>query len=146
MLNSYFSYSNNGVVMSFYKDGIKFECKQCGNCCNIEGYVFIFKEDLNRILEKTDFTMSDLQTSYLSTVDGYTVLRDKGTGSCIFWDETIKGCKIYEARPTQCRTFPFWKTLLYNEKKWKEGTADCPGVGSGKLYSEEEIDELKNKM
>ena len=132
--------------MSFYKDGIKFECKQCGNCCNIEGYVFIFKEDLNRILEKTDFTMSDLQTSYLSTVDGYTVLRDKGTGSCIFWDEAIRGCKIYEARPTQCRTFPFWKTLLYNEKKWEEGTADCEGVGSGKLYTEEEIDELKNKM
>ncbi|NOR46310.1 MAG: YkgJ family cysteine cluster protein [Candidatus Delongbacteria bacterium] len=132
--------------MSFYKDGIKFECKQCGNCCNISGYVFVFKEDLNRILELTDFTMNDLQTSYLSTVDGYTVFRDKGTGACIFWDEAIKGCKIYEARPTQCRTFPFWKTLLYNESKWKEGTSDCAGVGSGRLYSEEEIDELKNKM
>jgi len=132
--------------MSFYKDGIKFECKQCGNCCNISGYVFVFKEDINRILELTNFTMNDLQTTYLSTVDGYTVFRDKGTGACIFWDATIKGCKIYEARPTQCRTFPFWKTLLYNESKWKEGTKDCPGVGSGRLYSEEEIDELKNKM
>lgn len=132
--------------MSFYKDGIRFKCKQCGNCCNIEGYVFIFREDLNRILEKTEFTKEELQLRYLSTVEGYTVLRDSGERSCIFWDPVIKGCKIYEARPTQCRTFPFWKTLLYNEKKWKEGTKDCHGIGEGRLYTEEEIDELKNKM
>ena len=142
----YFTYPINGERMSFYKDGIKFECKQCGNCCNISGYVFVFREDLNRILELTDYTMEELQQTYLSTVDGYTVFRDKGDQACIFWDPAIKGCKIYEARPTQCRTYPFWKTLLYRKNKWEKEKESCPGIGSGKLYTAEEIEELKNKM
>lgn len=132
--------------MAFYDKGIRFECKGCGNCCNIEGYVFIFPQDLERLVEKSGFSLTELEKTYLSTVDGYTVFRDAGNGACIFYDRIEKGCKIYDARPTQCRTFPFWKTLLYKEAKWVKETETCPGVGSGKLYSFEEIEELKNKL
>ncbi len=132
--------------MIFYKNGIRFECKQCGNCCNVQGYVFIFPKDLERLVENSGFTLEELQRTYLSTVDGYTVFRDAGSGACIFWDHIEKKCRIYEARPTQCRTFPFWKTLLYKKKKWDEETKACPGVGEGRLYTEEEINELKNLL
>ncbi|MBN2857673.1 MAG: YkgJ family cysteine cluster protein [Candidatus Delongbacteria bacterium] len=132
--------------MSFYKHGIRFECKKCGNCCVGNGYVFIFPVDLERLIEKSGFNLEELQRTYLSTVDGYTVFRDGGSGACIFWDPIVKGCRIYEARPTQCRTFPFWKTLLYKKAKWDEGTKTCHGVGEGRLYSEEEIDEIKKLL
>ena len=132
--------------MGFYKYGIRFECKKCGNCCIGNGYVFIFPKDLDLLVEKSGYTLEELQRTYLSTVDGYTVFRDAGSGACIFWDNIAKGCKIYEARPTQCRTFPFWKTLLYKKTKWDEGTKTCPGVGEGRLYTEKEIDELKNLL
>lgn len=132
--------------MSFYDNGIKFECKQCGNCCNVQGYVFIFPNDLDRLIENSGFTLEELQKTYLSTVDGYTVFRDAGSGACIFWDHIVKGCKIYEARPTQCRTYPFWKTLLYRKRRWEEELDTCPGIGEGRLYTFEEIEELKNKM
>ena len=132
--------------MSFYKYGIRFECKQCGNCCIGTGYVFIFPNDIDRLVEKTGFTLEELQKTYLSTVDGYTVFRDAGSGACIFWNNIVKGCKIYEARPTQCRTYPFWKTLLYRKRRWEEELYKCPGIGEGRLYAEEEIDELKNLL
>jgi hypothetical protein len=32
---------------------------------------------------------------------------------------TASGCTIYEARPTQCRTWPFWAENM-NEKVWEE--------------------------
>ncbi|HXK49258.1 MAG TPA: YkgJ family cysteine cluster protein [Clostridiales bacterium] len=132
--------------MNFYKNGIRFECKQCGNCCNVQGYVFIFPADLERLVEKSGFNLEELQRTYLSTVDGYTVFRDAGSGACIFWDHIEKNCKIYEARPTQCRTFPFWKSLVYRKEKWDKETAMCPGIGEGRLYTEKEIDELKNLL
>ncbi len=132
--------------VNFYKNGIRFECKQCGNCCSIKGYVFIFPKDLERLIEKSGFTLEELERSFLSSVDGYTVLRSRGDDGCIFWDAIDKNCKIYEARPTQCRTFPFWKSLVYRKEKWDKETEMCRGIGEGRLYTEAEIDELKNML
>lgn len=39
-------------------------------------------------------------------------------------------CSVYEARPTQCRTFPFWPELMVNEP-YKTLKEFCPGVGEG---------------
>ena len=48
-------------------------------------------------------------------------------------------CHVYEARPTQCRTWPFWPEVM-GAKAWKkEVVSFCPGVGKGKVWSEEEI-------
>lgn len=40
-----------------------------------------------------------------------------GTG-CIFLEEDGKTCSIYQHRPTQCRTFPYWPSLLDNRTNW----------------------------
>jgi Fe-S-cluster containining protein len=34
-------------------------------------------------------------------------------------------CKIYNSRPKQCRTFPFWEDFKNNTK---ELIKECPGV------------------
>ena len=50
-------------------------------------------------------------------------LKDKKQGkeqttSCVFLDE--KGqCGIYEARPLQCSTYPWWPALLVNKNAWE---------------------------
>ena len=44
---------------------------------------------------------------------------------CIFYDREVNGCKIYEARPQLCRTFPFWD---YFKTRIDELKAECPGV------------------
>ncbi len=51
-----------------------------------------------------------------------------GGFACLFFDEKISKCKIYECRPKQCRSFPFWD---YFKNRLDELKAECPGVISG---------------
>lgn len=129
----------------FYKDGIRFECQRCGHCCTCEGYVFIFKKDLDNLIDGAQIPLQELKDNFLSYYNGYTVLRDKANGECIFWDSEIRGCKVYENRPTQCRTYPFWNTLLKSKESFVRERNDCPGIGVGKLYTEEEIEERRKQ-
>jgi Fe-S-cluster containining protein len=58
---------------------------------------------------------------------------------CIFWAKS--GCEIYEARPIQCRSYPFWNTHLFSHRDWADLGVSCPGVGKGTTHSKAEIDE-----
>jgi Fe-S-cluster containining protein len=64
-------------------------------------------------------------------------LQERPNYDCIFWRPI--GCQVYAHRPLQCRSYPFWPANLYAEQTWEELRARCPGVGKGKLHSEEEI-------
>lgn len=64
---------------------------------------------------------------------------------CIFLDrKTVPGkavCSLYEARPTQCRTWPFWPENLRSRRTWEQVklVTPCPGMDSGKLVPIEQI-------
>ena len=59
------------------------------------------------------------------------------TGACPFLQG--KACGVYEGRPSQCRTWPFWPENM-NARTWsREIRSFCPGVDQGKLYTPEEI-------
>ena len=53
---------------------------------------------------------------------------------CIFWRD---GCAVYEARPFQCRSYPFWRELLASKKAWREAARSCPGIGRDAGHSGE---------
>lgn len=40
-------------------------------------------------------------------------------GACIFLDPVGK-CGIYDVRPVQCSTYPFWPSLLNRKEEWEE--------------------------
>jgi len=61
-------------------------------------------------------------------------------GDCVFFDNRSRKCQVYEERPRQCRTWPFWKSNLSSPEAWDEMCESCPGSGKGKLYQLEEID------
>ncbi len=67
-------------------------------------------------------------------------LVEQANGDCVFWSPA--GCRIYEVRPTQCRTFPFWWEYLRTPKAWGEAARRCPGVGKGRLYLPQEAEHL----
>ena len=77
---------------------------------------------------------------YLRKVGRRYSLIEKPGGDCVFFD---KGCSVYLACPTQCRTFPFWRSNLKSERAWDEIADACPGIGQGKLFPVEEIEVLK---
>ena len=37
------------------------------------------------------------------------------------------GCWIHPAKPTQCRTFPFWPELVESKREWNRTAKYCPG-------------------
>ncbi len=59
---------------------------------------------------------------------------------CVFLDRTTHPgkaiCGLYDARPMQCRTWPFWPENLESPEAWravKERTP-CPGMDSGPVH------------
>lgn len=58
-------------------------------------------------------------------------------GTCVFFGEG--GCEIYDERPRQCRSFPFWATNLVDEAAWRSVTTRCPGANQGTLHTATEI-------
>ena len=42
-----------------------------------------------------------------------------------FFDEIKKNCSVYEARPNQCKSFPFWD---YFKDNYEELEKECIGV------------------
>ena len=61
---------------------------------------------------------------------------------CVFLEGSR--CAVYGARPTQCRTWPFWRETLV-KKVWKDEVLTfCPGAGKGKLHSRTEIERQAN--
>ncbi|GHT87256.1 zinc/iron-chelating domain-containing protein [Spirochaetia bacterium] len=130
---------------AFYERGLHFSCDHCSACCRIDpGYVFLRKKD-------TELLISALNTAYPEFIDRYCrwvpasggleqlSLIEKPNYDCIFWEN---GCSVYEARPLQCRTYPFWPTIFSYSRSWADSGAamGCPGMGKGKLYTAEEIE------
>lgn len=75
---------------------------------------------------------------YCQRTDGFFhLIEDPQNTDCLFLKN--KKCGIYEARPTQCRTWPFWPDTM-SPKAWKEDVVKfCPGVGKGPTVSPESI-------
>ncbi|MDR1363869.1 MAG: YkgJ family cysteine cluster protein [Spirochaetaceae bacterium] len=127
---------------SFYENGLKFSCRRCSVCCRAgPGFVFLSKTDALTISEFLDMPLREFIQVYCRWVewsDGARLsLKEKSSLDCIFWKD---GCLIYEARPIQCRTYPFWDSMLESEETWLSASACCPGVGSGEVVSKDAIE------
>jgi Fe-S-cluster containining protein len=134
----------------WYAAGLRFTCTRCGECCRgpAPGYVEVDEAQIERLaahLELTPQAFTRRYVRWLSTL-GLHSLTEKKNGDCIFWSDDA-GCTVYEARPTQCRTFPFWPEVVASPEAWDEHAEACPGMtqgkaGAGRLYAREEIDAL----
>jgi Fe-S-cluster containining protein len=62
--------------------------------------------------------------------------------ACIFLQDNR--CTVYDARPLQCQTFPFWAENLKSPYRWKQVKSECPGIAEGDWHSMSRIQELMN--
>jgi Fe-S-cluster containining protein len=132
---------------TFYDNGLHFSCTKCSGCCRHEsGVVYLNAGDLTKLCRFVNLSQDDFIAAYCRWVqyaNGSKALSltEQRNYDCVFWD---KGCTVYEARPVQCVTYPFWTSLLSSEDSWKNEAVYCPGVqagltGTGTLYTVQTI-------
>jgi Fe-S-cluster containining protein len=127
----------------FWEEGIRFGCRRCSLCCTRDtGYVFLTGRDVEALTKALGLGREqflDVYCRWIITGSGIELLslKEKSNNDCFFWKD---GCAVYEARPLQCRSYPFWKNFLLSKEIWDEALAECPGVGEGGLHSKEYIE------
>lgn len=121
---------------------IIFECQRCGNCCTTGDPIRLRQEDvallarglkipLNKALKK--FTIKDPQRAG--------VYNFKHILPCKFYDQSAKGCKIYQLRPWSCRIFPFLG--IYGSEDRVVVNELCPGSVRTMKILKEAIEEVR---
>ena len=123
----------------WYQDGLRFTCTQCGKCCTgAPGFVWVTDEEIDALAAARGMKRSEFVAVHTYKTRGKVSLRERPNGDCIFYDAD-KGCTVYAARPTQCRTWPFWDSNLTTPERWAETEGICPGSGEGDVIPVEEI-------
>ena len=121
---------NNKLIT---KEGFKFKfnpnaCEECGGKCCIgeSGYVWVNKEEIEKIAKFLGLEIEEFIKNYLRKVEyKYSLKEIKKDNSyeCVFFENGK--CLIYEVRPRQCREFPFWD---YFKDDFSYLLKECPGV------------------
>lgn len=134
----------------WYAGGLHFECIACGNCCSgpDEGYIWLKKAEITMLADRLGLTVKQVAEKYLRQIDArYSIIEEPRTKDCIFLKPhgNGKGCEVYDVRPNQCRTWPFWTMNLEHPDSWNMAGVTCPGINRGKYYSFDEIEQLRNQ-
>ena len=135
------------------EEGVKFGCTGCGRCCQNDGVVWLDTDEFADLCESLKMKPDDVLDRYTEEVmSGWVKLKNKpdtlsqtGNDRCIFLSDVDgKSCTIYESRPVQCRTYPYWPKLLFNSSTfnsqavvpddssagphWSAATGGCEGI------------------
>lgn len=129
----------------WYRAGLSFTCTRCGDCCTgAPGYVWVTNEEIERLATFRKESTREFTRRYVRRVGTRLSLVEMANGDCVFWDKSA-GCTVYEARPIQCRTWPFWPENVETPEDWERTKQVCPGSGQGQHYTADEIIESIGK-
>ena len=132
----------------FYENGLEFSCKRCSACCGkTPGVVYLSRQDLSLLAEFHKTSEAEFISRYCRWVMYYggievLALFEEKNHDCVLWNN---GCSAYEARPVQCRTWPFWSWIVADKESWDDCAKNCPGMNQGKSWPKEFIDQEKTK-
>jgi len=126
---------------AWYGDGLCFECTRCGNCCSgFSGTVAVNDAEISTLARRLEVEEERFRRDYTRVLPDRSIsLREKPDYDCVFYDKR-HGCMVYEDRPRQCRTWPFWRANVGSPGRWTEEAASCPGMNRGRLYTFDEIE------
>ncbi|MGO9108241.1 MAG: YkgJ family cysteine cluster protein [Thermoguttaceae bacterium] len=131
----------------WYHAGLRFRCTQCGNCCTgAPGYVWVNKEEIASLATLLKLDVEEFEKRYVRRVGIRKSLVEFPNGDCVFFHSESRTCHVYEGRPRQCRTWPFWNSNLASPEAWEQAAERCPGCNRGKLVTLDKIEEQRNEM
>ncbi|MFV0480355.1 MAG: YkgJ family cysteine cluster protein [Campylobacteraceae bacterium] len=105
-------------------------CETCGGkCCTGEsGYIWIDSFEIQKLAEYLHVNIEQFKIDYLRKVNFRYSLKEisfENGYACVFFNTQKRCCGVYEYRPNQCRTFPFWEHFKTNQD---EVERECIGI------------------
>jgi Fe-S-cluster containining protein len=129
----------------WYKDGLRFKCTGCGDCCTgAPGFVWVNGEEIAALAAVVELSIAEFERRYVRDIGARKSLKERKNYDCVFLDGETRKCTVYNARPRQCRTWPFWDSNLRSPENWAATCEVCPGSGVGKLYQLEHIESQRS--
>src|SRR5271154_6804310 len=93
----------------WFKDGLRFRCTGCGDCCTgAPGFVWVNAAEIADLAKAQGLEVAQFEERYVRRVGIRRSLIEYDNGDCVFFDNQTRKCTVYDARPRQCRTWPFW--------------------------------------
>ncbi len=124
---------------------LRFECQRgCSNCCDQHGFVYLTESDLKRAAKFVGMSARAFEGKYVYRTAHSLRFRKPRDRQCPFLEG--HACSIHPAKPTQCRTFPFWPELVEDRAAWKRTAQFCPGIGKGPLIQIGEAMEMSEEQ
>ncbi len=112
----------------WYREGLRFECTGCGKCCTgSPGYVWVDEAEMEAMADFLKQPLKEFMRKFVRRVgQRYSLIESRDSFDCVFLKD--KKCQVYGARPTQCRTYPWWPQNLHSEEAWRETARTCEGI------------------
>jgi Fe-S-cluster containining protein len=98
------------------------KCRRCGTCCRKGGPSFHLEDKMSiekgmiplkyiYTIRKGERCYDNIKACFLpASSDILKIKGQKGSWTCVFFNETDKGCTIYDNRPMECRILKCWDT------------------------------------
>ena len=126
-----------------YHQIMRFSCQRgCVKCCQQPGFVYLGEEDIVRLAAFLGMSTVEFERRHVYRTKVTARLRMRK--GCPFLK--ADGCSVHPAKPTQCRTFPFWPELIETPADWAEAGTWCPGINNGDIISVEALEASARDM
>jgi hypothetical protein len=91
------------------------------------------------LARRLGLSSAEFRNDYTRSVGGaHLSLRETEELDCVFYDHA-SGCQVYEDRPKQCRTWPFWGRVVRSPGSWAMDAETCPGMNYGPLHDADTV-------
>jgi Fe-S-cluster containining protein len=128
----------------WYQEGVKFSCQEgCTRCCGgAPGDIFITDAEAAAIAGALVMPLDEFHARHVRHYSsGKMSLKERRNGDCELLVPGT-GCGIYDARPKQCRDYPFWPEVMQSPFNWIREAQRCPGINVGETHAAPKIVDL----
>jgi len=130
--------------MLYQQQALRFHCTGCGRCClghADEHYIELAQGEAEQISRFLRLDSEAFRRDYLIHLpDIGEGIRINRQGRCMLLNERNQ-CSVYEVRPRQCRTYPFWPELMQSSSAWHAEAKRCEGINQGEIVESTHIEQ-----
>jgi Fe-S-cluster containining protein len=120
----------------WYAAGLRFGCTRCGACCTgSPGAVWVDEQEIDALAAALDIAVPQFERDYVRQEGSRRKLYEWPSGDCVLYEPDGQSCSCHQARPRQCRRWPFWDRNLESERAWQAASELCPGFAEGEILS-----------